>query len=188
MSTFVNNVEFVTEECCNCHMQFAMTADFQRRRRNDHKSFFCPAGHSQHYTGATEETRLKRELERREQMLEAERARAVRLADEKAAVQRAHSRMRTRVMNGVCPCCNRTFQNLMRHMQTEHAEQFTLKHLRTAFGLTQTAVANEIGISPSYVSSHEGGKYVPPYAEEKIKEWIDRQAPEPSGMQMAQEK
>lgn len=26
----------------------------------------------------------------------------------------------TRVKNGVCPCCNRSFQNLKRHMNTKH--------------------------------------------------------------------
>lgn len=30
------------------------------------------------------------------------------------------TRIKNRVGNGVCPCCNRSFGNLHRHMQTKH--------------------------------------------------------------------
>ena len=63
-----------------------------------------------------------------------------------AQVSKAHKRMRERVMNGVCPCCNRTFQNLREHMKSEHADfgtVQTLAALRQAFGMTQEAVAKE---------------------------------------------
>jgi hypothetical protein len=28
--------------------------------------------------------------------------------------------MRKRIQSGVCPCCNRTFENLGRHMKSKH--------------------------------------------------------------------
>lgn len=56
------NVEY----CCDCGMPFAMTADFQKRRRDDHGSFYCPAGHSQHYTGKTEAEKQRERADRLE--------------------------------------------------------------------------------------------------------------------------
>lgn len=32
------------------------------------------------------------------------------------------TRTRNRIAAGVCPCCNRTFQNLADHMRTLHAD------------------------------------------------------------------
>lgn len=32
------------------------------------------------------------------------------------------TRMKNRVGNGVCPCCNRHFKNLQGHMKTKHPE------------------------------------------------------------------
>jgi hypothetical protein len=32
------------------------------------------------------------------------------------------TRIRNRVANGVCPCCNRTFADLHRHMASQHPE------------------------------------------------------------------
>lgn len=177
MSAYVDGIEFVTEHCCNCHMPFAMTKQFQLKRRKDRELFYCPAGHGQHYTGPSEESKLRQEIERKASMLEAERARAEKIQQERDEIQRAHTRMRTRVMNGVCPCCNRTFQNLLNHMRTEHAGEFTLKNLRGAFGMTQAAVAKEIGVLSAYVSNYENEKYVPEYAKKAIETWVARQEP-----------
>lgn len=177
MTTYVDGIEFVTVHCCQCDIPFGMTKELQRRRLVDRESFFCPKGHSQHYTGPSEEKKLKDELARKESMLEAERARALSLKAERDSVARAHSRMRSRVMNGVCPCCNRTFQNLLRHMQTEHAGELNLKTLRQAFGMTQGQVAKEIGVYPAIVSLHERGKPVPDHALQSIERWVNIQEP-----------
>ena len=39
-----------------------------------------------------------------------------------AAARGQVTKMRNRVGNGVCPCCNRTFVNLQRHMASKHPE------------------------------------------------------------------
>ena len=176
MTTFAAEIEFYVEHCCTCRMPFAMTGELQRARRDDRKTFYCPNGHAQHYTGASEAERLRKEVERQKQMREAEEARRLRVKAERDQVTRAYNRMRTRVMNGVCPCCNRTFQNLMQHMKTEHAGEFNLRTLRTAFGMSQDALAKEIGITQSHVSAHERGQPVSDYAKRAIESWIDRQS------------
>jgi predicted GIY-YIG superfamily endonuclease len=103
--------EFNAVDCANCGMPFGVTPDFERRRREDHQTFYCPHGHSNVYSHETETEKLKKRLEaerrqtamEREQRLKAERQLA-------------------RVKQGVCPKCNRSFKALQRHMATKHKE------------------------------------------------------------------
>lgn len=176
MTTFAENTWFYVEHCYKCGVAFAMTTDFQRRKLNDRTNFYCPAGHEQHYTGTTEAQKLKMELERRDQMLSAAQARAAKAEDERQAVSRSHKKMRERVMNGVCPCCNRTFQNLMQHMKSEHPDFSsvrTMLTLRTAFGMTQAAVAREAGVDVAHVSLYERDKPVAGYAKDRLNRWLE---------------
>lgn len=175
-TAYIDGIELVTETCCNCYMPFAVTREFRNKRLEDHKTFHCPAGHPQHYTGKTAEQKLREELERKQQMLDAEQSRSARLEQERDVVSRAHNKMRARVFNGVCPCCNRTFQDLMRHMKTEHAGDFNLRTVRVAFGMNQHQVAKEVGLPPAYVSLHERGKAVPGHAKAALDSWVARQA------------
>jgi DNA-binding XRE family transcriptional regulator len=176
MTAFIESVTLETTVCYKCACLFAWPAELRKRRLDDRNSFWCPNGHEQHFTGKSEAEKLRDEVQRQKQMREAEEARRRRIEAERDQVSRAHHRMRERVMNGVCPCCNRTFQNLMRHMKTEHAGELNLRTLRTAFGMSQGALAAEIGITGNHVSQHERGKPVPRYAKQAIESWIDRQA------------
>lgn len=178
MTIFADKIEFSTMQCCTCHLPFAVTARFEKDRRSDRETFYCPQGHAQSFrAGADEETRLRRELDRERELREAEAARLQRVVLERDQIAKAHGKMRVRVMNGVCPCCNRTFQNLLRHMQTEHAGEVNLKTLRAAFGMTQAQVAREIGVYPAAISWHERGKPVASSALRAINHWISVQSP-----------
>jgi hypothetical protein len=127
-------VEMVTEECCNCGVMFAMTKDFKDEKlkyRNspNRKTFYCPNGHAQHYLGETEETKLKRELQQERERAEREERLRRRAQDEatherhRANGYKGHAtRITKRVKAGVCICCNRTFQDLARHMATKHPQ------------------------------------------------------------------
>ncbi|MGB1561607.1 MAG: helix-turn-helix domain-containing protein [Sinimarinibacterium flocculans] len=177
MATFVSyGVEFVVRECGGCGVLFAMTAEYDQQRVKDRKGWYCPNGCCRVYTGKSEAERLREELERKQRALDAERGRAIALEQQRDQIAKAHRKMRDRVRNGVCPCCDRTFQNLMAHMRTEHPDfgTATLKILRDAYGLTQSAVANEIGVTSVYVSLHERGKHVPEYARQRIDSWIEQ--------------
>jgi hypothetical protein len=134
--TFAANIEMYVEECCNCGVTFAMTMDFHNeklRDRNNHnrRSFYCPNGHAQWYTGETEEQKLKRELKQAREQAERE-AGWRRSAEKRATHERNRAngykghatRISKRVKAGVCICCNRTFQDLASHMATKHP-QFT---------------------------------------------------------------
>lgn len=116
-------VELFTEECIRCGVVFGITTAMKRERVQDHENFYCPNGHGQRYTSETdaeknarllceEQARHQRTLARAN-AAEAEQARVV---AEKAKVERKLKR----VGRGVCPCCNRTFPNLARHMASQH--------------------------------------------------------------------
>lgn len=123
-------VHFQTVTCYSCGIHFALEEGHYRRRLDDHKSFWCPNGHSQHFIGQTEADKLKKELERERKLREMAQRTAnmeeSRARNAEIQVTRAKNRLkreRDRVANGVCPCCNRTFSNLQRHMEAKHPER-----------------------------------------------------------------
>ena len=169
---YVVDMQLITEECCDCGMAFAMTNDFYERRRKDHDDFYCPSGHGQHYTGKTEEQKLKERLEQEQQ-------RVVKLELKAGNISKNYSRMRKRIANGVCPCCNRTFQNLMNHMKNEHpdfSDSKKLKTLRLMFGLTQTALEEETGVKSAYISNYENDRPGSEHVKDRLEGWINSQA------------
>lgn len=103
-----------TMTCCNCGIVFALPTTLKARLRTTGGSFYCPLGHGQHFT-ETEVSRLR-------DLLEEANKQNTRLADECARHMRERKRIEKRVHAGVCPCCNRTFQNLARHMASKHPE------------------------------------------------------------------
>lgn len=132
--TFSVTQKMITERCCSCGVLFAVPLDFYNARRRDQSWFYCPSGHQQRYTGETEAQRLQKKLdaERRERQ-RAEQSVAMWQDDARAARDEAeHQRRRAngykghaaritkRAKAGTCPCCNRTFQQLARHMATQH--------------------------------------------------------------------
>lgn len=128
--------------CASCYMVFGTPDRFVEDRRKDGKGFTCPSGHTNYYQrGGSEEDKLRQErdclkqqLAEKEDALKAkdvEVAAAVELqAKAEANAKRARTKLRkveVRVHNGVCPCCNRSFANLARHMKTKHPEEAKLK-------------------------------------------------------------
>lgn len=121
-------LRMVTEVCVNCAMPFQMPEAFRERALADHsRSFYCPAGHSQHYTGETREQQLDRRLawaKSRETALrdqyEAEKRSA-------AAYKGQVTRVRNLVAKGICPVagCRRNFTNVREHMATQHPDFHT---------------------------------------------------------------
>jgi DNA-binding XRE family transcriptional regulator len=176
MTQYVDNVRMQTELCCTCHIVFATPQEFHDKRRKDGKTFYCPSGHPQCYnSGLSEADKLRQEVERMKSMREAAEARANKAAAERDDITKAHQRMRKRIVNGVCICCNRTFQNLMNHMRTEHPEAVTLKVLRESFGLTRSALAEEIGVSVTTLSHAEKGFRLGQRAQGAIDRWVTAQ-------------
>lgn len=119
----------VTVECYKCHILFAMPEDLNRRALSSpNLSFYCPLGHSQCYT-ETEEQRLKKKLEQEQarsarltSQVDQARARAEHEEHRARAYKGQVTKIKNRVGKGVCPCCNRSFVDLARHMENKHPD------------------------------------------------------------------
>lgn len=178
---FNTNVQLVVINCGQCGGTYAIN---ERRRQHCYDSgtgWNCPyCKTSWGYYKYNRHAALERELQRTKANLEAESGRAAMLAQEKAQVTRSYEKMRGRIKNGVCPCCNRTFQNLLSHMRTEHPDfgsEKALKTIRELLGLSQSALAKEIGgISQGQVSLYERGKPVSEWAEQRLTGWMEENA------------
>ena len=124
MSTFTQTETYVVISCGECGVRFAIETGHKQRLLETHDTWYCPNGHQRYYSGKSDaekakdaaEAAAKRERERRLNA-EADRDRMkFALRSQKAA----KTRMARRVAAGVCPCCNRTFTNLARHMSGQH--------------------------------------------------------------------
>lgn len=113
---------------CKCQMWIPDALNEAALAARNKIAFFCAYGHEQYYIeGESEETKLRRERDRLTQRL-AEKDDAIKYQREarEAAERRLHAtrgvvtRIKNRVGHGVCPCCNRTFGDLSRHMMTKH--------------------------------------------------------------------
>lgn len=121
--------QLIVQDCCSCGMTFGVPADFDKRRVDDKQTFYCPAGHPQSYTGKTEEKKLRERAEQLEREL-ANRDRQLANKDEDLRATRASliatkgvlTKAKKRIANGVCPCCQRSFANVERHMSSQHPD------------------------------------------------------------------
>ncbi len=62
--------------CVSCMVRFAVPASLIKKRRIDHKTFYCPNGCRLHYSQENEEERLSRELESAQNCCEIQAAQA----------------------------------------------------------------------------------------------------------------
>ena len=115
--------------CCgSCGINFLMPTvrNNESKAKGRGLSWFCPNGHERVY-GETEADKVRRELNTARQQI----ARAEDEAREAAAratkAENAKKRLEKRINAGLCPCCNRSFQNLQRHMATKHGNVVPLK-------------------------------------------------------------
>lgn len=105
-----------TTNCCSCGCVIGMEENHYDERLNDHRSFWCPNGHSQHFTSESEAEKNARLLREEQDRHKRTLARENELLQEKNKL----AKKLQRVDNGVCPECKRTFQNLARHMACKH--------------------------------------------------------------------
>lgn len=116
----INAFEF--HSCGVCGIVWGMPEAWLDIKRKDGEGWYCPNGHQWHWSGETEEGRLRRTLKQ-------ERERSGRLAanldQTKASLNatKGHvTRLRKRVSAGVCPVqgCKRHFKDLERHIASQH--------------------------------------------------------------------
>lgn len=123
--TYTNTLRICT---CWCGIAFALPAHLHKRfidRQQIH--IYCPLGHAMIPAGKSEADRqrdAREAAERQVQRLTAIRTDLETRLEQQRQLTRAQKAAKTRIKNriakGVCPCCNRTFENLQRHMTTQH--------------------------------------------------------------------
>ena len=119
--TYTETVTLQEETCIECGILFAMPADYIKTRQETGKSFYCPNGHSMVYGKGTA-TALREQLKDAEERARRLAAQLVSATDQLQATKKELQRHKKRTANGVCPCCNRSFVQLQRHMKTKHPE------------------------------------------------------------------
>lgn len=96
--------------------------------RSSGVGFFCSYGHRAIFTeGETEADKFRRERDvlaqrvaQRDDEIREQRERREATERQLSATRGVVTRIKNRVGHGVCPCCNRTFGDLYRHMSTKH--------------------------------------------------------------------
>jgi hypothetical protein len=103
---------------CWCGIKLAIPSELESyARRHKNKSVYCPLGHTFIYQNTIEEqlARERKRLAATRDLLDAE--------QRSHAATRGHlTRARKRAKEGVCPCCNRTFANVARHVANKHPD------------------------------------------------------------------
>jgi len=138
------HVDLVVVEC-TCGILFAIPEKLNRsaltHRGQSGWQISCPLGHTWHYTGDNEETRLRKQLEREREHSASLVSRLdqteAHLRGEKAAktrIKNERDRLKQRATAGVCPHpeCHRHFENLERHVATKHPELLEQLHAGSA--------------------------------------------------------
>ena len=120
--------------CCKCKTSMALPEDLYHAAKKSEKiTFHCAYGHPQHFVqGETDLERMRRRAERAEQRV-AHRDDTIDSLERSVAAQKGNvTRLKNRAAAGVCPCCNRSFQNLHRHMQNKHPGFTKEKEVKSA--------------------------------------------------------
>ncbi len=124
MSNLMMVTTYKVIDCFKCGALFALPEQVNDELVRSGRDFWCPNGHSQHYTESTV-TLLKKEREKSARIqarLDQERAELAASERRASAARGQVTRIRNRIANGVCPCCNRTFVDLASHMKTKHPD------------------------------------------------------------------
>lgn len=125
-------VQMETIICYKCAIPFSVPQQYKTHLRSSQDSFFCPNGHSQSYTKSTE-TILREKIERIEREKQNEvnylknqiyqkEEKIISQKKENIVLKSKHTKLKNRVVNGVCPCCNRSFKGLHEHIKKQHPE------------------------------------------------------------------
>ncbi len=118
--------KLIEHVCPLCGVHYGLEERYREHRQDVPSSdptrhWHCPNGHRLCFTEskADEQRRRAERAEQRMARIEDERNHAQR---QLSAAKGQATRLRNRAANGVCPCCNRSFANLRRHMSNKHPD------------------------------------------------------------------
>ena len=113
----------IVMECHQCHCLYGMSKDlYDRARDNSGVEFFCSNGHGAIFC-ETKVQRLTKELECVKESAEARLRELESTRKINQCLRGVVTRTKNRIKKGVCPCCNRYFKNVHRHMLSKHPDK-----------------------------------------------------------------
>jgi hypothetical protein len=110
-------------QCGTCGVHHAIPAAMYDTLQKDGGYWHCPNGHQRGFRTGTEKAEQEKIRRERDQLKQDTARLHERIQEEKSRAEKAEKKLAAstkRAMAGVCPCCNRTFSNVQRHMQTKH--------------------------------------------------------------------
>lgn len=124
-------ITLTTVRCYNCGVLFGIESGRRQELIESHDLFWCPNGHSQHYTEQTEKEKQIAALERdlrtansSRQFWNEQAAEAQRDVERKSRSINGYkgviAKTKKRIAAGTCPCCSAKFKNLEQHMKARH--------------------------------------------------------------------
>ena len=127
-TTFTLNEDYRQLCCSECGIIYFFPERWCDKAADNHKGWKCPNGHGQVFR-ESEKDELRRERDRLKQRL-AQKDDDIRHALDdaqherrRAATFKGHlTKAKKRIGKGTCPCCNRHFENLERHMASKHPQ------------------------------------------------------------------
>lgn len=120
--------DFAMMCCGDCGIEFQVPSQFYRERKETGKTWYCPNGHSRVFRESDadkyrrEAERLKQQAAQKDDEIKWQREQRELAERRLSAAKGQITKIRKRVGHGVCPCCNRTFENLNRHMASKHPD------------------------------------------------------------------
>lgn len=116
--------------CYACAGTYAMSSQFLDTRTYDGKGWTCPYCKAPTIYGTSEKDELKKQLARQKESTTYQRREKEKYLQQRNTLERSRNGMKgvlvreqkklARVRRGVCPCCNRHFKNVQRHMDSQH--------------------------------------------------------------------
>lgn len=124
MITYTTTYSVTMEEkrCADCGIVYAAPQEWWREKERTAGSFTCPNGCRRKFA-ESEADRLRRRLDSTRSQLTHERDQREATERSLAAYKGHLTKLRKRIDQGVCPHCQRTFKNVMRHMSHKHPDK-----------------------------------------------------------------
>ena len=125
----LHTTTLTTLECCQCGMPVGLVKTWVEHARaigGFEQKFYCPYCKNQQGWGASKNKKELKRLKKQVADYKAQRDHALtesqHFRKSRDGMKGALVRQKNRIKNGVCPCCNRHFANLERHMKSQHPD------------------------------------------------------------------
>jgi hypothetical protein len=121
-------IQMYVSDCPDCGVIYGITVEYEKRRREDGRGFYCPNGHNGSFGESAIDKAKRLQAKAEERLMWARSAtQAARdqaqAAHHSARAYKGHlTRMRNRIAAGVCPVqgCRRNFANVKAHVTSQH--------------------------------------------------------------------